>query len=250
MNTNTFLTVKALVIREVRYKEADRILTLYTEENGKMTAKASNALRKTSKIAAATQLLTYAEMVLYCNKGHILVREANIIEDFSGLKEDFSNYALGCYFAECVDNLTEEETAEKDILQLALNSLYALSHNLYDPKVIKAGFEMRMMSKLGYRPNTNECNVCGKVNPDEPCLGIVSGIVCCRKCRNSQVGLTSYLDDESLRAIRHITTAGPKNVFPKNITGESLEKLSEASEKYFIEHTERRFPTLDYWKKL
>ena len=60
-----FKTVKALVLREVRYKEADRILTLFTDTDGKISAKARGALRKGSKTAAATQQLTYSEMTLF-----------------------------------------------------------------------------------------------------------------------------------------------------------------------------------------
>ena len=54
-----FKTVNALVLREVRYKEADRILTLLTDTDGKITVKARGALRKSSKTAAATQQLTH-----------------------------------------------------------------------------------------------------------------------------------------------------------------------------------------------
>ena len=49
-----FTTTNALVLREVRYKEADRILTLLTSTDGKITVKARGALRKGSKTAAAT----------------------------------------------------------------------------------------------------------------------------------------------------------------------------------------------------
>ena len=64
-----FKTVNALVLREVRYKEADRILTLLTDTDGKITVKARGALRKSSKTAAATQQLTYSEMTLFGNLG-------------------------------------------------------------------------------------------------------------------------------------------------------------------------------------
>ena len=50
-----FKTVNALVLREVRYKEADRILTLLTDTDGKITVKARGALRKSSKTAAFRQ---------------------------------------------------------------------------------------------------------------------------------------------------------------------------------------------------
>ena len=54
-----FLTTQGLVLREVRYKEADKILTVLTQHEGKVTVRARGALRKGSRITAATQLLTY-----------------------------------------------------------------------------------------------------------------------------------------------------------------------------------------------
>ena len=59
-----FKTTRGLILREVRYKEADRILTVLTEDMGKMTVKARGALRKNSKTAASTQLLAFSELTL------------------------------------------------------------------------------------------------------------------------------------------------------------------------------------------
>ena len=81
-----FVTTKALVLREVKYKEADRILTLFTADNGKITAKARGALRKGSRTAAATQQLSWSDMTLFFNKGKWTVNEASVIEAFDGLK--------------------------------------------------------------------------------------------------------------------------------------------------------------------
>ena len=81
-----FKTLNALVLREVRYKEADRILTLLTDTEGKITAKARGALRKSSRTAAATQQLTYAEMTLFGNRGRWTVNEAAVKEPFEGLR--------------------------------------------------------------------------------------------------------------------------------------------------------------------
>ena len=107
-----FNTTKALVLREVRYKEADRMLTLFTSTDGKITAKARGALRKGSKTAAATQQLTYSEMTLFGNRGKWTVNEASVIEPFSGLRTDIADFALGCYFAECLEALSVEDNGD------------------------------------------------------------------------------------------------------------------------------------------
>ena len=76
----SFFTTDALVLREVRYKEADRILTLFTADRGIITAKARAALRKNSKLSAATQQLTLSDMTVFENKGKCTVQEATVKE--------------------------------------------------------------------------------------------------------------------------------------------------------------------------
>ena len=53
---------KALILRAVDYKESDKILTLLTPQNGKVTASARGSRKRGSTLAAGTQLLTYADL--------------------------------------------------------------------------------------------------------------------------------------------------------------------------------------------
>lgn len=245
-----FKTTNALILREVRYKEADRILTLFTSTDGKITAKARGALRKNSKNAAATQQLTYSEMTLFGNKGRWTVNEASIKEAFPGLRVDIADFALGSYFAECLDAFSVEDQPDEPMLRLGLNSLYALSNRLHDTSKIKAVFEMRLMCLAGYEPDLHACAVCGAGEPEEPLLGLENGCICCRRCRNASVGNTEYLDSQSLAALRYTVSAHPKRIFSFELGGESLDRLSRAAEKYLLAHADRSFGTLDYWKKI
>ena len=90
-----FETTKALILREVRYKESDRILTVLTDTDGKRTFKARGALRKGSKMAAATQQLTFSELTVFSNRGRATFNEATLLEPFEGLRADFSAFSLG-----------------------------------------------------------------------------------------------------------------------------------------------------------
>ena len=245
-----YKTTKALVLREVRYKEADRILSLFSDTEGKITAKARGALRKSSKTAAATQQLTYAEMTLFGNRGKWTVNEASVIEDFSGLRTDIAKLALGSYFAECIEALSVEDQPDAALLQLVLNSLYALSRDMYPEMLIKAAFEIRLMCLAGYEPDLSACSGCGDTEPGEPMLGIENGRLCCRACRSSTSGDLAPLCPDSLSAMRYIITAPPKQLFSFKLEGDALKRLSVAAERYVLVQTERRFSTLDYYKKV
>ena len=245
-----FNTTKALVLRQVRYKEADRILTLFTASDGKLTAKARGALRKSSKLSAATQQLCWAEMTLFGNRGKWTVNEAVVLEPFLGLQNDMEALSLGCYFAECLEALTAEEEPDGALLQLILNALYALSRSLYDKRLVKAAFELRLMALLGYEPDLRGCAVCGREEPEEPCLGVESGQLCCRQCRTGAQGPAAPLSRASLAALRYVIAAPPKQLFSFRLEGEALGELAQAAERYLLSHAERGFATLDYWKQI
>ena len=242
-----FKTLNALVLREVRYKEADRILTLLTDTEGKITAKARGALRKSSRTAAATQQLTWAEMNLFGNRGRWTVNEAVVKEGFDGLRGDMEKLALGAYFAECMEALSVEDQPEPELLQLGLNCLYALSRGLYPQEKIKAAFETRLMCLSGYAPELRACAVCGK-EPAEPMLSLDHGCVCCRSCGG--MGERTELGDGALAAMRYLCTAPPRQLLSFTLPDGELLRLGPAAERYLLRRTERGFSTLDYWKKI
>lgn len=245
-----FDTTKALVLREVRYKEADRILTLISADHGKLSAKARGALRRGSKTAAATQQLTYSELTLFFNKGKWTVNEGVVLEAFDGLRADICALALGCYIAECLDALSVENQPDAPLMQLGLNSLYALSRGMYSHAQIKAAFELRLMCLAGYAPELGGCAVCGAKEPEEPVLSLETGCLCCRRCRTAQSGRTAALCPESLAAMRYIISAPAKQLFSFTLGGAALARLGSAAEDYLLCQTERRFSTLDYYKSV
>lgn len=245
-----FKTTKALVLRQVRYKEADFILTVLTETDGVITVKARGALRRSSRIAGASQLLCYSEMTLFQNKGKWILNEAAVLEDFSGLRQDIAALALGAYFAEALEALLQEGVCDLAAMQLGLNSLYALSRRLYDPRLIKAAFELRLMCLEGYEPDLRSCAVCGEEKPVEPAFHVDGGIISCKACRRNIAGESVLITEQTLNAMRYISCAEAKKLLSYPIEGLDLERLALACERYFLTRAERRFGSLDYWNKV
>ena len=99
------MTTKALVLRDVNYKESDKILTLLTQDQGKLTASARGCRRKGSPIAAGCQLLCWSELVIYDYNGRWTVKEASAERLFQGVRDDLDKLCLACYFAEVTELL-------------------------------------------------------------------------------------------------------------------------------------------------
>mgnify|MGYP002626189319 CR=1 FL=1 len=240
----------ALILREIRYKEADRILTLLTADRGKLTVKARGALRKGSRMGAASQALCYSEFSLFGNRGRWTADEGSSLDQFLGLREDIAQLALGAYFAELLDTVCAEEVPDAPALQLALNALYALSRGVYGPEHVKSVFELRLMSLEGFEPETAVCGVCGREDVREPMFSPASGMVHCRACGTMAEGGSLPLDGESLDALRHIVSAPAKKEFSFVIPEEGERRLARAAEAFVRRQLDRGFSSLDYWKSV
>ena len=102
------MTTKALVLRGVDYKESDKILTLFTQEAGKLTASARGCRKKGSPTAAGCQLLCWSEFVLFDYNGRWSVKEAAAERLFQGVRDDLDKLSLACYFSEVAELLAVE----------------------------------------------------------------------------------------------------------------------------------------------
>lgn len=245
------LTTKALVLREVDYKEADKILTVLAAGEGKLTLSARGVRRKSGATAAACQQLCWGEFTLYEYQGRWAVKEAVAERRFQGVLGDLDKLALASYLAEVTETLAEEGQSEPELLSLILNSLHALDKLPLPPVQVKTAFEWKAMALAGYEPMTDGCAVCGRPEPDSPQIHLGEGVVHCAACRGEVgEGISMPLTPAALSALRHIVGGDPKRLFSFRLDGASLEQLSQASEAYLMTRLERGFRTLDFYKSL
>ncbi len=220
------ITTKALVLRTTDYKESDKILTLFTQDQGKLAAAARGCRKKGSAIAAGCQLLAWSEMVLYDYQGRWSVKESATQRLFQGVRDDVQRLALGCYFAEVAELLAVEGLPSPELLSLTLNSLHALDKMPEKPlPLVKSAFEWKAMALAGYEPLLED----GKVRGE---------------------GISLPLPPPALAALEHILHGDPRRLFSFQLGEEPLKQLAGASEAYLRTQLERGFSTLDYYKSL
>lgn len=243
------IVTRGIVLRETETKETDKILTLLTGQQGKLSVIARGVRRKRCKYAACAQSLAYSEWTLYQRGPWHYAREGATLELFNGLRIDLNAMALGFYFAELTEAITVDGEPASEFLQHLLNGLYALSVLHRPMELIKAAFEFRLLQLAGYAPLAKGCAICGRAEPLEPVLDPIQGIVYCRHCGIYQVqGL--FLCPSSLAALRHILYGDAKRLYSFKLGPESLQRLSSAAEGFLLTQFERRFQTLDFYHSL
>ena len=244
-----YLNTKGLVVRVTPYNDTDAILSVLTPNHGKLSVKARGLRRKNSPLIAPCQLLAYADFTLFEYRNLFTVNEAHSIELFSSLRKDLQKLALGSYFAQAAETMSQENLPNPELLSLTLNCLYGLSKLAVPELMVKAVFELRSACLSGYAPDLYGCYRCGCDTPDR--FDISQGRLECAACRDHDSGgIRMPLQPGALDGLRYICMCQPKRIFSFRLGEAETEQLSQLAEAYLTAQLERGFSTLDFYKSL
>lgn len=252
--------VKGLVIRTTDVRESDRILTIFTEERGVISALASGARSLKSRKMAATMQFCYSTFVIYKRGEYYRVREAELIESFFGIRDSIEGLALAAYVAEVLSDVTVAE-AERELLRLSLNTLFAISEHKHSLDKIKAAFEMRCASVLGFMPEVISCSECGEREGDF-FFDIMGGSIICYKCNTQRAEehtppenpheshIIALLSETAKVALGYVVHCPLEKLFSFNIPEDDMRLFSRAAEDYLLNQLERSYKTLEFYNEV
>ena len=244
-----YLTIRAIVLRVTDYNDRDALLTVLTQNHGKLTIKARGLRRKNSPLTAPCQLLAFGEFTLFEYKGNYTINEAHSIELFTPLRRDLTKLALGTYFAQAAEVISQEDLPNPELQSLLLNCLFGLSRLNLPEMLVKAVFELRAVCLAGYTPDLYGCHICGRQEPDR--FDLSAGQLECVSCRSSgSRGIRLPVNPGLLEAMRYICLCDPKRLFSFQIGQENMERLADLTEGYLHTQLERGFSALDFYKSL
>lgn len=100
---------------------------------------------------AGTQFLSFGEYVLYKGNGNSYnINSAEPIEVFYNLRIDLDKLQYASYIAKIVEDVTNENDSSYNILQLVLNTIYAISETDIDKDLIVSIFKLRLLSLIRF----------------------------------------------------------------------------------------------------
>ena len=147
------ITTDAIVIKVNDVGDNDRLITLLTKDYGVVKAFASSAKKIKSKYYSGTALFSYSRFILEQVKGTYRVRDASLNNSFFKIGCDISQISLQQYFCELSYILAPMDESSEMFLRLLLNSMYCINNSKMDEALLKAVFELRILSLSGYTPD-------------------------------------------------------------------------------------------------
>ena len=156
---------RAIVLKSINLSESDRLVTFLTKNFGKVKCVAKGGRKVKNRFWGSLEPMSHVHLIYFGKENQNLYRlnQADIIESFQSIREDFGKLYKGVYFLELIDSMILEGNQDQRIFILLQQTLFALKSQLdLDPLIHL--FEVRLLSLSGYKPQIDDCVICKAVS--------------------------------------------------------------------------------------
>lgn len=239
--------VEAVILQHSDWGEADRLLRIFSREQGKLKIVAKGARRIRSRKAGHLEPVTRVSLLLARGTGMWIVTQAETINAHLPLRADLLLTGYACYFTELIDRFTVEEEQNYELYQLLTRSLERLESPA-DPFLVVRYFEIRLLEHLGYRPELFHCVVCREpIQAQNQFFSYLQGGVVCPKCVGQAID-AQPISMSVLKYLRHFQRNPYKNVAEINIPPALREPLEKILNHYIQFLLERQVNSSNFIK--
>jgi DNA repair protein RecO (recombination protein O) len=174
------LKTQGIVLRSLRYGEADRILHLYTPDRGRVSAIAKGVRRAKSRFGGRLEPFFRLNLVLYEGRSELLtVTSAETVAAYPRLREDGRSLDGAARACEAVARVFDDGDPHAGVYHLLANELALL-----DGDPARAGranalaFRLKLLLAAGFAPHLAACASCGESEHVMGFSGAAGGVVC------------------------------------------------------------------------
>lgn len=185
-------TVEAIVLKTDDFGDANRVVTLFTREFGKIEANAYGCRRARSPLSGALQMFNHISAQLTRGAKVDTIREADIINFYDALTKDLERLAYASLLFEIVNRMTLPRQSELETFRLLKNSLPALSRR--NPRIAALIGACQFMETSGVQLSFSRCVHCGADISGDAAISLADGGAVCLDCLDAAQDCRPYPD--------------------------------------------------------
>ena len=237
------------MLRRTDFGEADRLLTLYTRDFGKIKAVAKGARKPQSRKTGHVELFMRSNFLFASGRDIAILTQAEMVEPYAALRDDLIRSTYAAYVVELLDRFTVEEDKHSGIYQLLADALGWLATQ-EDVLLVARYYELRLLGLAGFRPQLFHCVACGEAieERDQFCSGELGGVLCpdSRAEDRRAVAITAV----SLKVLRYLQTRSWDTVHALRLKRTVHTELENVMHFYITYVLERNLKSVEFLHRL
>ena len=227
---------EGIVLKTTKLGEADRIVTLLTESNGKVRAVAKGVRKTKSRWGARLEPFTHVDLMLYKGRNLDTITGAHILQSFDHVRQDYTRLMSAAALVEAVEKITPDRERSIPTYSLLLAGLRALA--MEDASTLVPAFLVKLLSVSGYHPQLSVCVGCGEARSFEGFSPALGGAVC-EDCWREDRSALRLASDRIVLLDRLLARE-----FGERAESEAVREVTRALRAYTEYHLERPLKSL------
>lgn len=226
---------KGIVLRSIRYGEADRILDLYTRDSGLVSAIAKGIRRTKSRFGGRLEPLSCVDFLAYEGRSLDTLTQAEVLRSFHGIRENLASLETAGGIVATTRALAGGDEADRRVFNLLYNALDTLEGRNDGRRSVESAFALKLSMLSGYALRLDACVSCERDLDDlADDVGFLYyapplGGVLCPDCRQAGYAGDAFpIPDGTLDALRTLVSKPLKEAWVEDGLEESVRRVVSA----------------------
>ncbi len=244
----TFRT-EAIVLRRRDFGEADRLLTLFTPEAGKVRVLAKGIRKPASRKAGHLELYTRSMLMLARGRDMDIITQAETLQSYRPLREDLLRSSYGSYCVELLDKFTPDAAENKPLYDLLSRALDWLAET-GDLALTTRYYELQLLSMVGYQPQLFQCVVGGEtIVAEDQFFSPAEGGAVCPRCGENRPGAFA-VSLAALKVLRFMQSNPYEMLRDLTLRPQVHAEAERIIQRIIVYHLERQLKSVDFLKQV
>lgn len=175
--------LKGIVLSSYDYKEKDKLVEIFSAEQGKLIAILKGCKAPSAKLKFAFQPFCFAEFSIIKSGKFYQIIDAKLIDSFFDLTNDLNTYYLANLIMEVTGASVEFEEQNASLFLMLVNALKNICYDNLPPYLVALKYCENILNNLGYKINYQKCSSCGGEYLGKVYLNLDSGEFVCSACK-------------------------------------------------------------------
>lgn len=255
---------RAFILKTQDYRDTSLLAHFYTSEYGKIRGIVKGIRDTRARFGGTLEPFSLNEILFYKRRrGGDLhqVTQIELLDDFTGVREDLERLGWASYFVELVNELTEAEDPNAEIFALLGDSLRFLASGASAKRAARI-FEVKLLEHLGLVPEVSSCVVCRAERPDPAFFNVALGGIRCRACSQSRVpDAAGRFAEQSavvgipvsrgtLNFLQHVRRAAVEELYKVKVSQEVGAELEKMLRRFVDFHLSNKLKSVIFMEKM
>ena len=227
-----------VVLKQMPLGEADRLLTLYTPDKGKLRAVARGVRRTKSKLAGHVEPLVHVRVSVAEGKTLDVIAEAETVRSFRSLRENLQQISRAVYLTDLVERFSAEQSPNEEVFDLLLGAFVELESDRAPGQLMRY-FEVQLLARSGFGPELHRCVDCfNALEPGDHLFSCSRGGILCPNCRVSSQDRMVSISLGATKVLRYFQRADLERAAVLRIPSmlsEELERILGTYVRYVLD---------------